>query len=208
MTEALVAKSTETDCAEPAPISVDLGINPDWQEEPDRKPPIPLFDGKTDIARIALVLTLWSRIERFLYDECGVLPLRNQREEKKHLSVLLESETSVVCLLCLLNDSHYSAGGLIDAMVGDHATADERGNARKRLINRTLPIIAERFGLLKYSEQMKGKAREYSICRSPRLVRFAKEHLITGFKDIAGPITIDGPSAPPSSDNTEQDHAV
>ncbi len=191
MTEAPQAKSNEPECAEPTPIGTDLGVNPDWREETDRRPPIPLFDGKAEIGRIALVFTLWARVEGFLYDECGVLPLRNRREEKKHLSILLESETSIVCLLCLLNDEHYSAGALVDAMVGEHATLDERGNARKRLINRTLPIVAERYGLLKYTEKMIGKSREYSICRSPRLTRFAREHLINGFNAI---IAASGPA--------------
>jgi len=184
MTES--AKAVATDAYTAPPISANLGVNPGWAGEAERKPPIPAFDGRADIARIAMVFTLWASVEEFLYRECGVTELRNKREEKKHRSILLESETAVVCLLCLLNDTHYSATGLVDAMVGEHATADERGNARKRLINRTLPIVAERYGLLKYSERMKGKAREYSICRSPRLIRFAREHLIRGFRDIVG----------------------
>ena len=203
MTEAPLAKSNENECAEPAPIGTDLGINPDWREETDRRPPIPLFDGKAEIGRIAMVFTLWARIESFLYDECGVLPLRNQREEKKHLSILLESESSIVCLLCLLNDEHYSAGALVDAMVGEFATLDERGNARKRLINRTLPIIAERYGLLKYTEKMNGKSREYSICRSPRLTRFAREHLIAGFNAI---VDMQRPCVDTNENTKEQTH--
>jgi len=81
-----------------------------------------------------MLLTLWARVEDYLYDHVGIEPLSSAKEEKKHLSVLLESETFLVALLCLLSDEHYSAGSLVDAMVGVNASADQRGNARKWVI--------------------------------------------------------------------------
>ena len=69
-------------------------------------------------------------------------------------------------------------------MLGEFASADERGNARKRLINRTLPVIADHYGLLQVREHVRGKSREYSICRSERLAAFAQNHLVSGFNDI------------------------
>jgi len=120
-----------------------------------------------------MLLTLWARVEDYLYDHVGIEPLSSAKEEKKHLSVLLESETFLVALLCLLSDEHYSAGSLVDAMVGVNASADQRGNARKRILNRTLPIVGD-------------NSMEYSICRSQRLVDFAELNLVTGINDILG----------------------
>ena len=91
------------------------------------------------------MFTLWSRVEEFIYNDIGIEPLESLKEEKKHRAVLLESETYVTALLCLLNDEHYSASGLVDAMVGVDASADQRGNARKRIpvsyTHLTLPTI-------------------------------------------------------------------
>lgn len=172
------------------PITASLGVNPLWSEQTEvQQPnldPIPDFGGRSEIARMALMFTLWASVENFLYEEEQVEPLSVARDEKKHLSILRESETSVICLLCLLNDEYYSAGKLVDAMIGEFATADQRGNARKRLINRTLPVIGERYGLLKSYEVGQGSSREYRICRSERLIRFADTHLVTGVRRLMG----------------------
>ena len=173
------------------PISASLGVNPLWTDEENtvdsvELAPIPQFEGTSEIARMALMFTLWASVEAYLYEEEQVEPLTVAREEKKHLSVLRESETSIICLLCLLNNEYYTAGRLIDAMVGGFATPDQRGNARKRLVNRTLPVIADRYGLLRYYEVGHGNTREYRICRSERLARFAGKHLVTGVKQLMG----------------------
>jgi len=152
----------------------------------EERPVIPAFNGVAEIGKLALMFTLWSRVEEFLYQEIGIEPLDSPKEEKKHRAVLLESETYLTALLCLLNNEHYSAGGLVDAMVGVDATADQRGNARKRILNRTLPIVGDRYGLIEYSERHMGNSMEYSICRSDRLVEFADTHLVTGVSSIIG----------------------
>jgi len=149
---------------------------------------IPEFRNVAEIGKLALMFTLWSRIEDFIYNDVGIKPLEASKEEKKHRAVLLESETYLVALLCLLNNEHYSASGLVDAMVGVDATADQRGNARKRILNRTLPIVGDRYGLIDYSERHMGNSMEYSICRSSRLVEFAETHLVSGFDSIVGNI--------------------
>lgn len=186
------ANSADADMISSKPISASLGINPLWSEEvaddhsvPELAP-IPEFDGRSEIARLALMFTLWGAVEDYLYQDGQVVPLSVAREEKKHLSILREAETSIICLLCLLNDEYYSAGKLIDAMIGEYATADQRGNARKRLINRTLPVIADRYGLLNYYEVGQGNSREYRICRSESLARFADLHLVTGVRRLMG----------------------
>ena len=132
------------------------------------------------------MFTLWARVEDYLYGECELPPLENNKEEKRQLSVLRESETSILCLLCLLNNEPYSAGRLVDAMIGQSVSADQRGNARKRLIKRTLPVIADRYGLLQYRENNQGNLKEYSITRSSRLAVFAETHLATGVQQIMG----------------------
>lgn len=183
--------STDGDFICARPISASLGVNPDWSVTPEPEiaenlPAIPTYEGASEIARMALMFTLWASVEQFLYEQCQVEPLQSPREEKKHLSILRESETSIVCLLCLLNNEYYSAGKLVDAMIGEFATADQRGNARKRLINRTLPVIADRYELLQFAEVGQGSSREYRIWRSPRLAEFAERHLVTGVKNLMG----------------------
>jgi hypothetical protein len=173
------------------PISASLGVNPLWTDDEDTAEsvelaPIPQFGGSSEIARMALMFTLWASVEAYLYEEEQIEPLTVAREEKKHLSVLRESETSIICLLCLLNNEYYTAGKLIDAMIGEFATADQRGNARKRLVNRTLPVIADRYDLLNYYGVGQGNTREYRICRSERLARFAEKHLVTGVRQLMG----------------------
>ena len=173
------------------PISASLGVNPLWNDDEDTAEsvelaPIPQFGGTSEIARMALMFTLWASVEAYLYEEEQIEPLTVAREEKKHLSVLRESETSIICLLCLLNNEYYTAGKLIDAMIGEFATADQRGNARKRLVNRTLPVIADRYDLLNYYGVGQGNTREYRICRSERLARFAEKHLVTGVRQLMG----------------------
>lgn len=168
-----------------APITAEHGVNPGWGVYEER-PVIPAFSGVAEISKLALMFTLWSRVEDFIYKEIGIEPLASAKEENKHRAVLLESETYLVALLCLLNNEHYSAGGLVDAMVGVDATADQRGNARKRILNRTLPIVGDRYGLIDYSERHMGNSMEYSICRSERLVEFAETHLVTSFSSLFG----------------------
>ncbi len=166
------------------PISASLGVNTAWQQESDQPLELPAFQGVQQITQMALMFTLWSRVEDYLYGDCKVAPLATGQLEKKHLAILRESETSIICLLCLLNNEPYTAGGLVDAMIGQAATADQRGNARKRLVKRTLPVIADRYGLLQYRENNKGNLREYSIGRSARLAEFAERHLATGVEQI------------------------
>jgi hypothetical protein len=189
MGETTVSCGSATDAV--TPISASLGVNPLWNDDEDTAEsvelaPIPQFGGSSEIARMALMFTLWASVEAYLYEEEQIEPLTVAREEKKHLSVLRESETSIICLLCLLNNEYYTAGKLIDAMIGEFATADQRGNARKRLVNRTLPVIADRYGLLNYYEVGQGNTREYRICRSERLARFAEKHLVTGVRRLMG----------------------
>lgn len=187
-----VAENGDTDAVGVTPISASLGVNPHWADQGDAEEQgvelaaIPQFGGTAEIARMALMFTLWASVESYLYDDEQIEPLSVLREEKKHLSVLRESETSIICLLCLLNNEYYTAGKLIDAMIGEFATADQRGNARKRLVNRTLPVIADRYGLLNSYEVGHGSTREYRICRSERLVRFADKHLVTGVQRLMG----------------------
>ncbi len=168
-----------------APFTADHGVNPGWGVYEER-PVVPVFNSAAEIGKLAVVFTLWSRVEDFIYNVVGIEPLDSLKEEKKHRAVLLESETYLIALLCLLNNEHYSASGLVDAMVGVDATADQRGNARKRILNRTLPIVGDRYGLINYSERHMGNSMEYSICRSSRLVEFAETYLVTGFGDIIG----------------------
>ena len=168
-----------------APFTANHGVNPGWGVYEDR-PIIPKFDSVAEIGKLALMFTLWSRVEEFIYNDIGIEPLESLKEEKKHRAVLLESETYVTALLCLLNDEHYSASGLVDAMVGVDASADQRGNARKRILNRTLPVVGDRYGLIDYSERHMGNSMEYSICRSKRLVEFAETHLVTGVRNLFG----------------------
>lgn len=168
-----------------APFTADHGVNPGWGVYEER-PVIPAFGNVAEIGKLALMFTLWSRVEDFLYNDAGIEPLDSLKEEKKHRAILLESETYLTALLCLLNNDYYSAGGLVDAMVGVDATADQRGNARKRILNRTLPVAGDRYGLINYSERHMGNSMEYSICRSDRLVEFAETHLVTGFSNIIG----------------------
>jgi len=173
------------------PISASLGVNPHWCETDDAGEPlqmadVPEYEGRSEIARMALMFTLWSSVEAYLYEEIKIEPLSVAREEKKNLSVLREAETSLICLLCLLNDGYYSAGKLVDAMIGEFATVDQRGNARKRLLNRTLPVIGERYGLLNCYEVGAGNSREYRICRSERLSRYAEKYLVTGVRELMG----------------------
>lgn len=166
-----------------APITASHGLNPGWGVYEER-PSIPAFGGAAEIGRLALMFTLWSRVEHFIYTEVGIEPLSSLKEEKKHLSILLESETYLIALLCLLNNEYYSASGLVDAMVGTDATADQRGNARKRILNRTLPVVGDHYGLIDYSERHMGNSMEYSICRSQRLVEFAESHLVTSINGM------------------------
>lgn len=168
-----------------APFTADHGVNPGWGVYEER-PVIPAFNGVAEIGKLALMFTLWSRVEAFIYKDVGLKPLASAKEEKKHRSVLLESETYLIALLCLLNNDHYSAGGLVDAMVGGDASADLRGNARKRILNRTLPIVGDRYGLIDYSERHMGNSMEYSICRSERLVEFAEAHLVPSIAGVIG----------------------
>ena len=189
MGETTVSCGSATDAV--TPISASLGVNPLWNDDEDTAEsvelaPIPQFGGTSEIARMALMFTLWASVEAYLYEEEQIEPLTVAREEKKHLSVLRESETSIICLLCLLNNEYYTAGKLIDAMIGEFATADQRGNARKRLVNRTLPVIADRYDLLNYYGVGQGNTREYRICRSERLARFAEKHLVTGVRQLMG----------------------
>ena len=167
-------------------ITPSLGVNPDWHEVQYSELEVPSFRGGQQIAQMALMYTLWSNVEDFLYTECQLSPLETAKEEIKHLGILRESETSVICLLCLLNNEPYTAGRLVDAMITQNSSADQRGNARKRLLNRTLPIIADRYGLLQYREHNKGNLKEYRISRSARLVAFAEQYLVTGVQQIVG----------------------
>ena len=187
-----VADDADTEMISARPITASLGVNPHWSE-PDNDPktevalaPIPEFGGSAEIARMALMFTLWASVEDFLYQDVQIEPLSVAREEKKHLTILREAETSIICLLCLLNNEYYSAGKLVDAMIGEYATADQRGNARKRLVNRTLPVIADRYGLLNSYAVGQGNSREYRICRSERLARFAEKHLVSGVRNLLG----------------------
>ena len=166
-----------------APFSAEHGLNPGWGVY-EQKPAVPQFNGAAEIGKLALMLTLWSKVEDFLYQEVGIQPLEDAKEEKKHLSILHESETYLVAILCLLNSEHYSASGLVDAMAGVNASADQRSNARKRLLNRTLPVGADRYGLFDYSERHMGNSMEYSICRSDRLVEFAEAQLVSGVQTV------------------------
>ena len=176
----------ETQLVEQAvPFTADHGVNPGWGVYEER-PVIPKFNSVAEIGKLALMFTLWSRVEEFVYNDVGIEPLESSKEEKKHRIILLESETYLIALLCLLNNEHYSASGLVDAMVGVDATADQRGNARKRILNRTLPIVGDRYGLIDYSERHMGNSLEYSICRSNRLVEFAETHLVTSVCNIIG----------------------
>lgn len=171
-------------------IGTDLGVNTDWQQvspaSADQPMQIPTFEGAGEIGKMALMLTLWTAVESYLYETCGVAAVSNHTEEKKHRAILNESETMIICLLCLLNNEPYTAGGLVDAMIAPDASADQRGNARKRLINRTLPVIADRYQLLQFREHNKGNLREYSIARSARLATFAEQVLVTGVRQITG----------------------
>ena len=72
---------------------------------------------------------------------------------------------------------------------GEFVTADQRGNARKRLVNRTLPVIADRYGLVNCFEIGDGNSREYRIARSERLSRFAEKHLVTGVRNLMGEVS-------------------
>lgn len=166
-----------------APFTAEHGLNPGWGVY-EQKPAVPQFNGAAEIGKLALMLTLWSKVEDFLYQEVGIQPLEDAKEEKKHLSILHESETYLVAILCLLNSEHYSASGLVDAMAGVNASADQRSNARKRLLNRTLPVGADRYGLFDYSERHMGNSMEYSICRSDRLVEFAEAQLVSGVQTV------------------------
>lgn len=188
-----IDESADAETISARPISASLGVNPHWSDADEESAKsavelqaIPDFNGSAEIGRMALMFTLWASVERFLYEQEQVEPLSLAREEKKHLTVLREAETSIICLLCLLNNDYYSAGKLVDAMIGEFATADQRGNARKRLINRTLPVIADRYGLLNCYEVGHNNSREYRICRSERLVRFADQHLVTGVRRLMG----------------------
>jgi len=167
-------------------ISAELGVNPDWQQEPVAELSVPAFSGVEEVSKIALMFTLWASVKNFLYEDCGVPEAPTSAQEKKHLAILHESETSLLCLLCLLNNEPYSAGGLIDAMVGSEASIDQRGNARKRLINRTLPVVADRYDLLQYQQHNRGNMREYRIARSARLSTFAEQYLVSGVQQIIG----------------------
>jgi len=190
MQEAASHKTTshKTPLKAGAAFTANHGVNPGWGVYEER-PVIPEFGNVAEIGKLALMFTLWSRIEDFIYKDVGIKPLDASKEEKKHRAVLLESETYLIALLCLLNNEHYSASGLVDAMVGVDATADQRGNARKRILNRTLPIVGDRYGLIDYSERHMGNSMEYSICRSTRLVEFAETHLVSGFGSIVGEIS-------------------
>lgn len=168
------------------PITTALGVNPNWQDSQVNELEVPAFSGVQQITQMALMFTLWSRVEEFLYSECQVNPLSAEKEELKHLGILRESETSVICLLCLLNNEPYTAGRLVDAMISQNSSVDQRGNARKRLLNRTLPVIADRYGLLQYREHNKGNLKEYRISRSARLAAFGEQHLVTGVQQIIG----------------------
>ena len=168
------------------PISASLGVNPEWTVGHETPLEVPPYHGVREITQMTLMFTLWAGVEPYLYRDCNLQPLEVAKEEKRHLGILRESETSILCLLCLLNNEPYSAGGLVDAMIGQYATADQRGNARKRLINRTLPVVADRYGLLQYQQSAKGNMVEYAITRSARLARFAEQHLASGVQQIVG----------------------
>lgn len=171
------------DSSAPAAFTAEHGINPGWGVYEER-PKIPPFSGVAEVAKLTLMFTLWSKVEDFLYQKVGTQPLSVAKEEKKHLAVLRESESYIVVLLCLLNNEHYSASSLVDALVGAEATADQRRNARKRLLDRTIPVLGERYGLLDFSERHVGNSMEYSICRSERLVQFAETYLVPGFTNL------------------------
>ena len=172
------------------PISVSLGVNTQWQAETASQIEVPPFNGSSQIAQMALMFSLWSEVEMFLYDECQLQPLAENKAELKNLGILRESESSVICLLCLLNNQAYTAGGLVDAMINRNSSADQRGNARKRLLSRTLPVLADRYGLLQYQAFNKGNLKEYRISRSARLAVFAEQHLVAGVQQIcAGEFT-------------------
>lgn len=178
-------------------FTVNHGVNPGWGVYEER-PVIPDFGGVAEVSKLALMFTLWSRVEPYLYEELGIPPVSSAKEEKKNRAVLLESETYLAVLLCLLNNDHYSAGGMVDAMVGANASADQRGNARKRLLNRTLPIVGDHYGLLDYTERHMGNSMEYSICRSQRLVDFAERHLVPSINNL-----FDAPQAPAKQTTTK-----
>lgn len=184
MPQALVDTTTSGGEINVRPINADLGVNPDWHQPAQAPIEVPPYKGVQQITQMTLMFTLWAGVEAYLYGECSIAPLEFRKEEKRQLGILRESETSILCLLCLLNNEPYSAGGLVDAMIGEHATADQRGNARKRLITRTLPVIADRYGLLQYQQNYKGNLREYSIARTTRLATFAEQHLAVGVQQI------------------------
>lgn len=187
MPQALVDTSESDDSFTVRPLTADLGVNPDWQgSAAPAELEVPSYAGVQQITQLTLMFTLWARVEPYLYGECELQPLANGKEETRQLGILRESETSILCLLCLINNEPYSAGRLVDAMIGQAATADQRGNARKRLINRTLPVIADRYGLLQYREHKQGNLKEYRITRSARLAAFAEHHLATGVEQIIG----------------------
>jgi len=164
-------------------FTAEHGINPGGGVYEER-PQIPPFGGVEEVAKLTLMFTLWSKVDDFLYQKVGIKPHAVAKEEKKHRAVLRESESYIVVLLCLLNNEHYSASSLVDALVGADATADQRRNARKRLLDRTIPVLGERYGLLDFSERHVGNSMEYSICRSERLVQFAETYLVPGFNNL------------------------
>ncbi|OED42321.1 hypothetical protein AB833_06615 [Chromatiales bacterium (ex Bugula neritina AB1)] len=188
--ERAAAVNTIIDTSRVRSIDADLGVNRSWRESsaPSHATGlvIPAYQGAAEVAKMALIITLWAEVKDYLYDNCAVAALDSQGEEKKHLAILNESETMIICLLCLLNNEPYTAGGLVDAMLSSEASSDQRGNARKRLINRTLPVIAGRYKLLQFRESNKGNLREYSIARSVRLARFAEEVLVGGVRRVTG----------------------
>lgn len=184
MPQALVDTSSESFTVKP--LTADLGVNPGWKASSDAALEVPAYNGVEQITQMALMFTLWASVEPYLYGECELNPLQNRKAEQRDLGILRESETSVLCLLCLLNNEPYSAGRLVDAMIGEAATADQRGNARKRLINRTLPVVADRYGLLQYQTINQGNLKEYRITRTVRLAQFAERHLAAGVRHITG----------------------
>jgi len=86
-------------------------------------------------------------------------------------------------------------------MVGADASADQRGNARKRILNRTLPIVGDHYKLIDYSERHEGNSMEYSICRSERLVKFAETHLVPAINGMFGKSTNNANSQKSASPN-------
>ena len=71
------------------PISASLGVNTQWQAETASQIEVPPYNGASRIAQMALMFSLWSQVETFLYDECQLEPLSETKAELKDLGLSL-----------------------------------------------------------------------------------------------------------------------